>query len=143
MMFTKKITLLAFVALAALSSCKKDDSTADNKALLTSGKWKLTAETVKGVNTFTTKANCDKDNTWAFTTDGKLTLDEGATKCDPTDPQTETGTWIFTDTEQKKMVITAGFALPVDILELTTTTLKMSIANPFAPTEITVETFSH
>lgn len=44
---------------------------------------------------------CQQDNIERFETDGSLAFDEGATKCDPTDPQTEAGTWAFYDSETK------------------------------------------
>jgi triacylglycerol esterase/lipase EstA (alpha/beta hydrolase family) len=140
-MFSKKIILFAFAAMAALSSCTKDDAAADNTALLTTGKWKITAETTAGVNTFTTKPACEKDNTFAFATDGKVAFDEGATKCDPTDPQTSTGTWAFSGTEKKKVILTeSGFAITCDITELTATSLKWSYTNPF-DNKIVAQTF--
>ncbi|MDB4062430.1 BACON domain-containing protein, partial [Vicingaceae bacterium] len=44
---------------------------------------------------------CQQDNIQRFETDGSLAFDEGATKCDPTDPQTEAGNWAFYDSETK------------------------------------------
>ncbi len=143
-MFTKKIILLAFVAIAAFSSCKKDDSTPDTTALLTSGKWKLTAETTKGVNTFTSKLACEKDDTWTYTADLKGVYDEGATKCSASDPQSTPFTWSLSADQKKLTLIDPSFPIPItgDILELTSSTLKLSIPNPFTPTEITVQTYS-
>ena len=130
-MFSKKIILFAFAAIALLSSCKKDDTT-DNTTLITAGKWKLTAETTAGTNSFTTKPACEKDNTFAFATDGKVAFDEGATKCDPLDPQISTGTWAFSGTDKKKVILTeSGFAITCDITELTATSLKWTYTNPF------------
>ena len=44
---------------------------------------------------------CQRDNFERYETNGTHTVDEGATKCDPTDPQTETGTWAFYDSATK------------------------------------------
>ncbi len=141
-MFSKKIILFSFAAIALLSSCKKDEAAADNTALITTGKWKLTAETTAGVNTFSSYDACEKDNTQAFATDGKMTIDEGATKCDPTDPQTTVITWAFSGTEKKKIILTeSGVAITFDIVELTATTLKWSYTDPII-NKVGVQTFS-
>jgi hypothetical protein len=140
-MFSKKIILFAFAAIALLSSCKKDDATPDNTALITTGKWKMTAETTAGINTYATNLACEKDNTFAFATDGKVTFDEGATKCSAADPQSTTGTWAFSGTEKKKIIITdSGIAITCDISELTATSLKWTYTNPF-DNKIITQTF--
>jgi hypothetical protein len=141
-MFSKKIILFAFAAMAVLSSCKKDSTADDNTALLTTGKWKLTAETTAAVNSYSNYAACEKDNTTAFATDGKVTFDEGATKCAAADPQTTTGTWAFSGTEKKKVILTdSGIAITCDITELTTTSLKWTFTNPF-DNKVVVQTYS-
>lgn len=142
-MFSKKIILFAFAAIAVLGSCKKDDAAADNTALLTAGKWKLTAETTATVNSYGNYEACEKDNTYAFGTDGKVTIDEGATKCAATDPQTSaTGTWAFSGTEKKKIIVTdSGIAITCDITELTATSLKWTYTNPF-DSKVIAQTYS-
>jgi Lipocalin-like domain len=133
-MFSKKIILLALVAFATFSSCKKDDA-ADNAALLTTGKWKLIAETEAGKDTYTAKAACDKDDFISFTSDGKGVSDEGPLKCSASDPQTTPFTWVFSNTEKTQLVVTqSGFPLTFTIIELTSSTLKMSFLNPFTAT---------
>jgi hypothetical protein len=140
-MFSKKIILLALVAFASFTSCKKD-AAADNAALLTTGKWKLTAQTDAGKDAFTSKLACEKDDITYFTADGKGVSDEGATKCAATDPQTSPFTWVFADAAKTQVVVTdSGFALTCTIIELTATTLKWSIVNPFGGTTI-VQTYS-
>ena len=140
-MFSKKIILFAFAAIALLNSCKKDDATPDNTALITTGKWKLTAETTASVNSYGNYLACEKDDTYAFATDGKVTIDEGATKCSASDPQTTTGSWAFSGTEKKKVILTAGgIAVNCDITELTTTSLKWTYTNPF-DNKIVVQTY--
>lgn len=113
----KKIaTLFLAVSMAlAVSSCKKDDdnnSTPANNTggsnltkteILTGRTWKITELTVDGqsqVGTLVTA--CDLDDIYQFKANGEFIVDEGATKCDPTDPQIETqSTWKFLDNETK------------------------------------------
>lgn len=81
--------------------CKKDSDSDDSKTPaqhLTAGTWKLTKEELDTTPTqtgvyidITSELDaCALDNILSFSTDGNYTLDEGATKCYPGDPQTET-----------------------------------------------------
>ncbi len=112
----RKLTLLflAFSMAALISSCKKDDDNTPaptnnsggnnltKTEMLTAKKWKITALTVGGQDFFTLFDDCDKDDTHEFKTDGTYINDEGATKCDPSDPQTiSTSNWKFIDNETK------------------------------------------
>ena len=141
-MLLKKISFLALIIIASLTACKKDSTSTDNAVLLTTGKWKLTAETTGTIDTYKNYGACEKDDTWTFGADGKLTLDEGATKCSASDPQTSVGAWAFSGAEKKKLIITAsGFAVTVDIVTLDASTLKWSETD--ASTKIvTTQTFS-
>ncbi|MBO3273023.1 hypothetical protein J4D97_20400 [Hymenobacter defluvii] len=42
---------------------------------------------------YTDEPACLRDNVYQFQTDGVCVLDEGATRCEETNPQTRTGTW--------------------------------------------------
>ena len=135
------LSLLAFVAITTFA-CKKD-AVVDNTTLITTGKWKTTAETTGGVDTYASAPACVKDNTLAFTTDGKATEDEGATKCDPTDAQSTTIAWAFSGTDKKTVILTAGgIAITCAITELTTTTLKWQYTNPF-DNKVVLQTLTH
>lgn len=110
-MITKQLKLVAMLFLAALVmvSCSKDDENDETsktkKEYLTAGNWKVTVMTISpGVNIFGTVITdmyaqmpaCTKDDLIKFNNDGSIRDDEGATKCDPNDPQTTTdGTWVF------------------------------------------------
>lgn len=60
--------------------------------------WELLA----AINGSSTAEPCLKDNLMYFKTDSTLTLDEGPTKCDPADPQTEDGgKWMFNKDESE------------------------------------------
>lgn len=144
-MFSKSMLLLASAALITFASCKKEETliaAPDNQSFLTSGKWKMVAETTAGTDSYQNHEECETDNTFAFGSDGKATFDEGATKCDATAEQTTTGSWAFTGTEKKKVILTeTNFALEIDIMELTSTTMKWSYVHPIDNTYI-IQTFA-
>ena len=121
------VGVLAF----GLQSCKHDEevpgddgSTKTKTEMLTTGKWLMESGTITPsieVDIFGTKVTisnywqllaaingttdaepCVKDNLMIFNTDSTLILDEGATKCDPADPQQEDGgNWMFKENETK------------------------------------------
>ena len=106
----KKIGWVSLILLLAVSACKKDEETPaepqkSTKDYLTAGYWKTTAMTIDpGINIggtvitdfFAQMLPCTKDDLTRFETNGKITDDEGATKCDPNDPQTTTdGNWVL------------------------------------------------
>lgn len=65
---------------------------------------------------------CEKDNIFTFKTDNTIVYDEGATKCDAGDDQTNNGTWSFIENE-KKLVIDSE---TLTILSLTSGELKVT-----------------
>lgn len=126
------LLLLAVAASVSLASCgNDDDEVAPTKTdMLTGKKWKQVAETetrsdtTGTIDTFAPVVSCDKDDLLVFKTDSKLIFDEGATKCDPNDPQEfEAGTWALTNNESKLTLTILGFPVEGDIVELTTTKL--------------------
>ena len=122
---TISITTLFFILLFV--ACNKKDTAASKTELLTSGTWKLTAvvadEDGNGTyetDRFATFSDCFKDNFYTFFAGGSAELNEGLTKCNPTDPQTETGTWQLTQNETHLKIDGDEWKLE----ELTTSTLK-------------------
>ncbi len=97
--------MLMVAALAFATSCKKDEDEKSNSPaktkteLLTSGSWKITSLILGGTDLWPSQDACDKDDLAIFKTDGTYIDDEGATKCDPADPQQTTSTWKFTNNE--------------------------------------------
>lgn len=105
----KNQTILTFAVLTALvfsaSSCKKDTDNptpiptpapAPTKAqILTSKNWKTIAMDINGTDIIPMMPTCEIDNYLTFKTNNDYIENEGASKCDPTDPQTETGRWQF------------------------------------------------
>ncbi len=95
---------IAMAAAAIFSSCKKDDDKSRTE-LLTSGNWRLVLaqERLNGGAWDNVTADnfeaCELDNRIKFSTPDVVTIDEGATKCNSGDPQTQTGTWNFVNNE--------------------------------------------
>lgn len=135
----RKITLMiAALAFLTVSSCKKEDEktttpTKSKTELLTAKAWKLTAMTVNpGItpvpggptitDIYSFMEACEKDNTEKFNTGGAGVTDEGATKCDPADPQTSNFTWSFASNETKIVIDGDSF----DIAQLDETTAKFT-----------------
>ena len=136
-------------------SCKKDkdDNTAKTKTeLLTTGSWKRTALVSNpaydwyGDGTFATDVlsvmkACEKDNFETYNTNGIVETNEGATKCDPLDPQTWSVTWTFADNETK---LVYGGIDEYTLVELTATTLKFQSTFVENGVDYThVETYGH
>src|SRR5258708_15680853 len=101
------VPFLSFFAyLAFLGGCSKSKSSpsTDPKiALITKAAWKLD---VAGVDlnkdgtidiVDTTIAACKRDNSYLFNKDSTGIADEGATKCNPADPQTKPFTWYLSN----------------------------------------------
>jgi hypothetical protein len=136
----KKITLMIVAfAFLTVSSCKKEESTTTTTTktkteLLTAKAWKMTALTINpGItpvaggptitDLFAMTEPCEKDDTEKYNTGGTGVADQGATKCDPADPQSENFTWSFLSNETQFKYDNQVF----NILQLDATTLKASV----------------
>jgi hypothetical protein len=132
----KKIIAACIIATAAFAACKKSDKKdSGGSDALTGGKWQITSMKLStpfgSQELMDTAQECEKDNFILFNTDKSLTMDEGATKCDPSDPQTTTdGTWDMPSSAKLTLAgssLTEGFGnITFDVKELSTTTLKVS-----------------
>ena len=121
-----KIILVAIVGLLMLNSCKKDEETATD--LLTGGTWKLTESRSDTDGDGTLESDlepCSADDTINFTTAGTFTTDEGATKCDPSDDQTSSGTWALSSEDKVLTITDSGISIAVEIINLTSSRLEM------------------
>lgn len=139
-----------FVLLAGmvcLDACKKkeDPKPLPRKELLTSTsgkKWKITsATTTSGFDAFSSREACERDNLYVFYTDNKLVVDEGATKCNSSDPQTVTGTWSLSADEKTLTLSVGGWSIlngDFPIVEMTNTTLKGTFNFGGIPLNITL-----
>lgn len=123
------LKLLPFLAILLLASCKKDKtSVADllkdskgwvQKSITTDPPLVILGTPITDI--FAQLDNCVKDDIIFFQDNNKYVTDEGPTKCNPLDPQTETGTWALSADE--KVITVDGESW--DVLELTKSTLKV------------------
>ncbi|GHN01667.1 hypothetical protein WSM22_31560 [Cytophagales bacterium WSM2-2] len=139
------------VALGALVSCSKKNETpipSKESLLVLNNGWRLTSVTISpGIGGVTDYYNtvleaCERDNIMLFDPHGTYTVDEGATKCDPSDPQTaDHGTWTFNASKTVITQISADVsALPValNIVSLSATTLVYKSSINFLGTDYTL-----
>jgi hypothetical protein len=134
----KKITLMALaLAFLTVSSCKKEETKTETKTkteLLTAKTWKMNALVINpGItpipggptitDLYASMKECGKDDTEKFNTGGTGVADEGATKCDPADPQSTNFTWSFLNNETQYKYDDQVF----NVIQLDATTLKTSV----------------
>jgi len=135
----KKLTtcLLVFSGISGLttmSSCTDEPIKPKTKTeLLTASAWKIKEFTVNPgidiggvvITDFLTQLDpCDIDDLNIYKADGNGIIDEGPTKCNPSDPQTTTFKWVFNPDETK---ITEDNTDTYDIIQLDETTFKTTI----------------
>lgn len=123
------MTAVAVLALT-FTSCKKDEENptpspapAPTKTqLLTAKSWKMASMKVGTMDYFGFLPACQKDDFLTFKTNMTVVDDDGATKCDPADPQTETSGWSFINNET---AILSESTDTLKIIKLTADTLKV------------------
>lgn len=145
-----KLVLLAAAVLTFAASCKEEEPVPPTKTeLLTAGPWIGSALTANpGIDPFGSGtpitdlwnsvliSACSKDDFTVYKTDGTYVIDDGATKCDPADPQTTTGTWKFA-TNETQMILDSS-STPYNIMKLDASTLEYQLFEPFLQTTLTV-----
>jgi hypothetical protein len=137
----KKVLIVSFifslVSMAVFVGCSKSSSSSTgtpntDSINITSAAWKFNSSgfnlTGGGTVTIadTSVSACQRDNTYTFHADSTGTMDEGATKCNAADPQTDPFNWYFkTVSNQKLLHITSNTILNGDlnIFTLNTTNL--------------------
>lgn len=130
----KSKLIIIGILLFSLAACSKDDNSAtttptptppqpDKMKLISAKPWKYFAWTVSpglkdsAGNTFTNYlanlAPCMRDDIFVFEANTNLTIDQGPTKCDPNDDQTNIGLWFFVNnqTAVKMNNVTYGLAM--------------------------------
>ena len=105
-----KSTLIILVLVTALPGCKKQTNAEENIVnFLTTGTWRITAHTYRNAlgftNSYDATPDCSKDNYYRFNKDGTEEINEGATKCNSTDPQTRFFQWKFLNQYNNKIEI--------------------------------------
>ena len=131
--------------------CSKDKAEPSKTEILTDKNWIQTAYTVSpGIvltpggtaitDLYGQSEPCSKDDFIRFETPNVFKEDEGSTKCNSTDPQTKTGTWVF-NADQTILTITHKAALPKVSISLNLPhSLKVSSINRRAAVTYTVTT---
>jgi hypothetical protein len=129
-----RIAIFASLVLALGNfNCSKKDSSPKINADLIIGDWTISAlnyspmydfdgDGLKESNAYSKMEPCEKDDIYSFLTGGTWKRDEGASKCDPSDPQIVTGNWQLS-TNQTTMNID-GDNLEIKFLSNTTLTLE-------------------
>ncbi len=132
-------TYVLLAAMAALTvSCKKDSEPAPapptKTDLLTAKSWRLTDIKIGGTSFYAFIDACEKDDLIKFNANKSATFDQGATRCDQTEPQTATGKWEFTTNETKlKFTDPEGDVSEGNMTTLNATSLVLSDPNAGGP----------
>jgi len=127
--------LVACLFVLSFTACGDDstDSTPSNNSqtdLLTASAWIMTAATIDppieifGVtfsDLYADMDDCDKDDLLIFNANMTGSNDEGPTKCDPSDPQSEAFNWEWAANETKLTYDSTTF----DVTTLSTTELTL------------------
>jgi hypothetical protein len=131
---TTAMLVASFFVLSS-SKCKKDDPIVKTKAeLITAAAWKITkveartSTAAPWVDYTSFLQACDKDNPTVIRSNATYEVNEGATKCSPTDPQIiEVGTWVFENNEARiKFTETGSAPYGADIELLNETNLILT-----------------
>lgn len=114
---------------AVFTSCKKDDDDKKEETPASvEGTWKTTALTMSDSTAtqdlYATMDACEKDDLLRFNADKTVTELPGATKCDPSEPDSESGGAWSMSSDNKKLTTTDGV---YDVLTLDATTLKLQM----------------
>lgn len=130
-----KTLLFAAIGSITVLACSKDSgsSSATAQAMLTTGRWQMSDATVTipgtsiTVDVYDSIPSCIKDNFYAFASDGTATIDEGATKCDDSDPQTASGNWklLSSNTQLQTLDPLTGAEATLTIAAISSSTLKL------------------
>ena len=128
----QKITLLTLLSFIFLfSSCSKDDETVPSN-ILTSKTWKRgmvdknPSSSPSGSVLYYPVQECEKDDTFRFGSDSKLTVNQGASKCDKNEPASKTVTYSY---DEKANTLTID-GINYSVAEMSKSQIKYYI--PFA-----------
>ncbi|OGX91494.1 lipocalin family protein [Hymenobacter coccineus] len=131
-----KISLLftALVAVSAIVACSKkgdDPQPLTPTQLLTAQKWRVSSATIAGpgqptIDLTALSAPCKLDDYVQFADPSTYVVDEGATKCDSRDAQTQLGTWAFANNDTQLSISYTGDNYTATVNELTASSLKLT-----------------
>ncbi len=144
----KSITIILLLAGLCFIGCKKSSThVKTNTELITQSSWQFDNATVNGSDVSSLLQSCQKDNTIVFTSAGTGTLDEGATKCNAGDPQTDPFSWNFASNEtvlHVSTVLFTGGSSDFNIVTLNDTQLVLSQAiDIMGSSQTAIVTFKH
>ncbi|GAB4135814.1 MAG: hypothetical protein Fur0027_24210 [Raineya sp.] len=121
--------LFALLGFGAVSCKKKQkDPTPQEKIL---GKWRITAWTLRNSDSptvfdlYAIMESCEKDDYFEYRSGGVLVQNEGATKCGPSDPQEEVGSYTLSADGRTLTMTGSGSTTTFEVLELSATTKKI------------------
>lgn len=112
--------------------------------LLCGQAWVLTGFRVGSEDADANVIECRRDDRSKFNLDQSYVFDEGASKCDPADPQTSSGRWLFN--ESKTILTWTNGQAPYSytVLRLTETVLELRYVDNSTSTPVTITiTYSH
>ena len=116
------VALIGVTSMVSIQSCKKDEGASSAELIV--GSWVQVNATDDGDTTWNDPdewAPCEKDDITIFKADGTFTIDEGATKCDPDDPQiNDSGNYLVSG----NILTLYGFAFKIE--SISSTELKLS-----------------
>jgi hypothetical protein len=118
------------------TACSKHNSSDNNSnsqvTLMTQAVWRYDTSGIDlnkdgQIDLADTLATCFKDNTYLFKTDSTVIVDEGATKCDASAPQTATYSWSISKDNPPVIKTDADpiLASGIKVKELTSTKLTV------------------
>jgi len=130
--FPRILCIAVFTLL--LVQCKKDEAPPKTPSELMVGTWQITADSyspaydyfgngTKITDAFTLYVACQKDDITTFKTNSEGEFNEGATKCDPSDPQSTAFLWTL---KENNTVLNISALADFKIVQLDATTLKLS-----------------
>jgi len=130
-----------------LPACQKDDNLPVLKTktqLITESAWKFGSATVSGSDASGYLQACQKDNVYTFVAAGTGVINEGPTKCDPNDPQSNPFTWNFTNSEATLNISTILFTGGNnDFTLMTLSDSELVLSQNYPPYGTIVVTFIH
>ena len=112
--------VLAGILLVVLPCCKKQTAEVNKMDIITAGTWQLTGYTAYEItgetDVYSTYTSCRKDDYLKFNKDGTAEINEGPTKCNSTDQQSQLIQWKFLDDSGHKIEIN-GVEYIIDTLD--------------------------
>ncbi len=144
------ILLVAFML--SVAGCKKKDATKTKMDLITAHSWVTTAVTIDPSMPIVDNGNiigyitdlwaqtpdCLKDDFRTYKSDLTVVSDEGANKCNPSDPQNTTGTWLFNSDQTIVTETIDGSTTSYDILQLDDNTYIVKVIENIGGTNYTL-----